>query len=35
MRNSEAVIVPNKAELTTEDTESTEEETQLSILVIL
>jgi len=35
MRNSEVVDEPNEAELTTEDTEDTEEETQLSILVIL
>ena len=35
MGNSEVVVEPNEAELTTEDTESTEEETQPSILVIL
>jgi hypothetical protein len=35
MGNSEVVVEPNEAELTTEDTESTEEETQLSILIIL
>jgi hypothetical protein len=35
MRNSEVVVEPNEAELTTESTEDTEEETQLSILVIL
>jgi hypothetical protein len=35
MGNSEVVVEPNEAELTTESTEDTEEETQLSILVIL
>jgi hypothetical protein len=35
MRNSEAAIEPNEAELTTESTGDTEEETQLSILEIL